>query len=176
MSPFANTHFEFSYPSPIIPAQSRLLVDRLIHQFMRDVGNFAEARAKNYAPRRSGNLQRNIARTPVRRQGGKWIVSGIAVGYGAPYAKWVEAGTGIWGPHRTPILPKQGNFLRFKAFDPKKRPGKRPFLFRHSVLGQVPQRFMLKAYMDTNRLYVPTRTQVLKNQIARALSSGRIRP
>lgn len=63
----------------------------------------------------------------------------VVVGSPLPYAEYVHRGTGIHGPHGTPIVPVTRRFLKFK---PK---GQRGYIFRRSVAGQRPQPFLADA-------------------------------
>jgi len=136
-------------------------VDLAYREAVRDILAYAEDRAKTYAPRRTGNLQRNIDSTRVIKTGGVCIGE-VHVKKTAPYAKWVESGTGMWGPYHMPIVPKTGNFLKFKW--------KGHTVYARSVKGQHGRHFMELAYQDTNRLYIPYRLQKLKREIGAALS------
>jgi hypothetical protein len=61
------------------------------------------------------------------------------VGSNVDYALHVEQGTGIYGPHGTPIVPVTKKFLRFK---PR---GSSVFVFTKSVKGMRPTRYLSKA-------------------------------
>lgn len=54
-------------------------------------------------------------------------------------ARWIHDGTGIYGPRRTPIVPKTATFLRFR---PK---GGRRVIYVRSVKGMRPNRFLADA-------------------------------
>jgi HK97 gp10 family phage protein len=152
------------------------VIRQFVENAMSDILNYAEAQAKANVNRRTGNLGRNIGRTPVRRVGNLyWGQTGagkVGVGKTAPYAKWVEAGTGIFGVFKHPIVPTTGNFLRWKVFDPNLAPRDRPYFYARSVKGQRPQRFMRRAYNETRTIYVPYRIQLLKAEIAAAVRSA----
>ena len=59
-----------------------------------------EARARKYAPVKTSNLA-NSGTSEVNADGSRATVSFIA-----PYAQYVHEGTGLYGPHRTKIIPK----------------------------------------------------------------------
>jgi HK97 gp10 family phage protein len=149
------------------------VIRQLVENAMSGILLYAEAQAKANVNRRTGNLGRNIGRTPVRRTGNLyWGQTGagkVGVGKTAPYAKWVEAGTGVFGVFKSRIVPTTGNFLKWKVFDPSLAPRHRPFMYAKSVEGQRPQRFMKRAYDETRTVYVPYRIQLLKNEIAAAI-------
>jgi hypothetical protein len=59
-----------------------------------------EARARKYAPVKRSNLA-NSGTSNVNAAGTVGTVAFIA-----PYAKYVHEGTGLYGPHKTKIVPK----------------------------------------------------------------------
>ncbi len=75
-----------------------------------------------------GSWASNMAGNPLLRKEGTLIRS-LSVGGGAnvnqvtatrvrygtqlPYAKWLQEGTGIYGPHQQPIVPTHGKVLAF---------------------------------------------------------------
>lgn len=74
------------------------------------------------------------------------------------HAKWVHNGTGIYGPHRSPIVPRTKPFLVFQ--------GKFGKIVTTSVRGQPAQPFLLNAYRIANRSYVPFRLMLLRGELA----------
>jgi hypothetical protein len=74
------------------------------------------------------------------------------------HAKWVHNGTGIYGPHRSPIVPTHKPYLVFQG-----RYGK---VVTRSVRGQPAQPFLLQAYRVANRSYVPFRLALLRGELA----------
>lgn len=74
------------------------------------------------------------------------------------HAIWVHDGTGIYGPHRSPIVPRRARYLKFEY---KGR------LWRlRSVRGQRPQPFLTDAFLVVNRTYVPARVELLRAELA----------
>jgi len=73
------------------------------------------------------------------------------------YAKWVHDGTGIYGPYKTPIVPRSAPYLKFRY---KGRLWRLP-----SVKGQKPQPFLREAYFIINRTFVPIRIEQLRTEI-----------
>ncbi|NMO00831.1 HK97 gp10 family phage protein [Gordonia sp. TBRC 11910] len=71
------------------------------------------------------------------------------VGSEEEYAKYVNDGTGIHGPHQTPIVPVSAKALKFRASmkGAQKRPSKdkRPWVFAKSVAGQKANPFLARA-------------------------------
>lgn len=166
----ARSEFRFSHDEIKIGNQrQQVAIDLLIREAMRDIMEYAESRAIAYAPERTGNLRRNIRSTNPRKVGGNYVAT-LGVGRGAPYGRFVEKGTGIFGVFRRPIVPKTGNVLVFREFNPRVRPGKERIIFARSVKGQEGQHFMGRAYKETNTFYVPSRLQLLKREIGEAIS------
>jgi hypothetical protein len=166
--------FSFTYRGRLLPTDEAP-INILIRRAMNDILDHAERTAKSYAPRRTGNLFRNIDHEGVSHTGSLWS-GGLVVKKSAPYAQWVESGTGIFGPHHTPIVPTTGNFLRFKVTNHYRGPRggahhEDVWVYRRSVKGQKAQRFMMRAYQDTNRYYAPARLRVLQREIAASFSN-----
>lgn len=67
----------------------------------------------------------------------------ITVGSPLPLAWWIEKGTGVYGPHHTPIVPISSTMLVF----PGNRGG---MVFAKTVQGQ-PARPFLKQSLETLR-------------------------
>lgn len=63
----------------------------------------------------------------------------VRIGTNVHYALWIHEGTGIYGPHRTRIVPRRARYLRFKA------KGMDRYIYRKSVKGIKPNRFLVKA-------------------------------
>lgn len=115
----------------------------------RQIANAAKARC----PVDDGRLRSSITHLVTARPGG-----GVIVQVGSPlaYARWRHEGTGIYGPHRTPIVPVTAKALKFKGsgrvIGPL-RPGQsRPsksnrggFIFRTSVKGSPGSPFLADA-------------------------------
>lgn len=70
------------------------------------------------------------------------------------YGIFVHDGTGIYGPRRSPIVPRTAPYLKFTI-------GNRTFRLK-SVKGQEPQPFMTEAFEIVDRTYVPARLEKLK--------------
>ncbi len=83
----------------------------------------------------TGRLRASIATTVVYRNGEPVVLIGTNV----RYARWVHDGTGIYGPHHTPIRPRQAKFLRFRP-----RGGGR-YVYARQVKGMRPNPFMRNA-------------------------------
>ena len=73
------------------------------------------------------------------------------------YAKWVHTGTGIYGPYKTPIVPRTAPLLVFKY--------KGRSWGLKSVKGQKAQPFLREAYFIINRTFVPIRIEQLRTEI-----------
>lgn len=76
----------------------------------------------------------------------------VTVGTPVHYAKYVHDGTGIHGPHGTPIVPVTAKALKFRYSGPggsKTTPKeKRGWVFAKSVKGQKPQPFLTDALRE----------------------------
>lgn len=74
------------------------------------------------------------------------------------HAIWVHEGTGIYGPHASPIVPRRAPYLRFRAY------GKRWKLA--SVKGQKAQPFLTEAFQFVDHAYVPLRIEQLHLEVS----------
>lgn len=140
-------------------------VEALVYAAVRDMLRYGEAQAKRNAPRKTGNLLRNIGIDGPHQEPGRATLRGVVgVRKTAPYAKWVEHGTGIFGVFKSRIYPKTGNLLVWKD----SLTGHTHFA--GSVKGQKGQHYMRSAYRDLKNVYVPARVQLLKKEIAAAIT------
>lgn len=109
-------------------------VERARRAGMVNIVMEVEARARKYAPVKTSNLA-NTGTSKVNADGTRGTVSFIA-----PYAKYVHEGTGLYGPHRTKIIPKGKKALYWPgAAHPVK-----------SVRGMKGNPFLLKAAQESN--------------------------
>jgi hypothetical protein len=106
--------------------------------------------AKEYAPVDEGRLRASITHIVTMTPNSAII----RVGSPLQYAKWIHEGTGIYGPHKTPIVPVTAKALKFRAgkmMGPlpagvKNLPkNKRGFVFAKSVKGVPPTPFLTNA-------------------------------
>jgi hypothetical protein len=95
-----------------------------------------EGGAKRGCPVDRGRLRASIQST-MPAQVGNLVVS--YVDSDVSYAKWVHEGTGIYGPHKTPIVPVTSPVL---VFQPKGAAG---FVFAKSVRGMRGRPFLTDA-------------------------------
>lgn len=86
---------------------------------LRDVGRFVRAKAAKYPTqnpdstyRRTGTLGRSIAVSDVQSSGKGLYVD---VGTNKHYARYVNDGTGIYGPKHQKIVPKTAKALAWRA-------------------------------------------------------------
>jgi HK97 gp10 family phage protein len=138
-------------------------VKLLIKETVEDIAAESASVAQFLAPKRTGNLAQNITSTRASIDpaiGGYSATAGVRKT--APYARWVEEGTGIFGPHGTPIVPKVGNFLIFKI-------GEKTIVTR-SVKGQKGQHYMRRAFVQTRDVYTPLRLKVLEAKIGNLIA------
>jgi hypothetical protein len=75
----------------------------------------------------------------------------------APYAGYVNRGTGIYGPKGQPIRPKNGQYLVFRAgrmIGPLQKgekhlaPGQRDLVFARQVKGSPANPYMIRAFQE----------------------------
>jgi len=138
-------------------AKKRVLVEHALE----DILDFAAERAQGHAPEWTGNLKRNIFAGEIVKRGFMYT-GNVSIAPGAPYAKWVESGTGIYGPFKIPIVPKTKKWLAWR--------GRYTGLMHHAraVKGQRGQHFMRDSVLETRRIYVPMRLKLLGEQIKQA--------
>lgn len=86
---------------------------------LRDAGHYVQAQAAKYPAKadstwykRTGTLGRSIAVGPVQVRGKGFSVE---VGTNKHYARYVEYGTGIYGPKGARIVPKTAKALAWKS-------------------------------------------------------------
>lgn len=91
------------------------------------------------APRVYGTLKRSIHAEITGELGGGFTGRVIQDSKVAKYGVWVHEGTGIYGPHGTPIVPVKAKMLRWKTRDGK-------VMVKRSVKGQKPNPYMKKAF------------------------------
>lgn len=125
------------------------------------IGNTAyrvEGDAEQNAPIDIGVLRGSINTDGPHKRGNDVMAS---VGTNVKYARYMEEGTGIYGPRRTPITPKNGKVLAWK------RNGK--WHFARSVKGVKPKRFFKRA-RDDNRGYFTDQMRGAMTAIVSALA------
>lgn len=127
----------------------------------KDIAEHFKGELVELAPRQTGNLQ-NAAyvHSPKFRHIGTasewWIEAGIDE-VKAPYAIFVEKGTGVYGPTGMPIEPKPGNVLHFML-------GGVPTWATHTR-GQPGQYYFRNAWLRTRYRYVPVKLYELKKEL-----------
>jgi hypothetical protein len=134
-----------------------LTLGHMIQDALDDVALFAEGEAKSHAPRKTGNLVRNIGRDRAEMTRPHHYSAAVGVARTAPYGIWVHEGTGLFGRMRRPIRPLVGNVL---AFDVMGRS-----VFARSVKGQRANPFMREAYRVTRDTYLPARMKRLAEEV-----------
>lgn len=138
-------------------------INLLLRDATHDIVEFHVREMARRAPHRTGNLARSAKferpRFVVLGTARKWHAEAYTDLRQAPYAMFVEEGTGIFGPRRDRIYARPGNVLAFEVG------GRR--LYRSSVAGMRPHPYMEEAYVVTRDLYIPFRVRVLEEEIAR---------
>jgi hypothetical protein len=125
-------------------------------QWGERIGRQIANRAKEYCPVDEGRLRSSITHLVTVNPGG-----GVTVRVGSPlaYARWRHEGTGIYGPHRSPIVPVTAQALKFRpsgrVLGPMPAGARRPsanrrgpFIFRKSVKGSPGSPFLTQALED----------------------------
>ena len=101
--------------------------------------------AKKECPVDEGALRSSISHVVMQSA----TTTTVVVGSELDYAAYVLEGTGIYGPHQTPIVPVSAKALKFRASmkGATKRPSKdkRPWVFAKSVQGQEANPFLARA-------------------------------
>jgi HK97 gp10 family phage protein len=115
------------------------------------------------APRRYGTLRRSIVSTPMEELGRLVLGKVIQDETVAHYGKFVEYGTGIYGPKGQPIRPRTAKVLAWK--DKSAPKGMR---FARSVKGMRPRPYMHPAF-EENKDKVKA---VLQEEIIKAIQGG----
>lgn len=103
-----------------------------------------EADAKRRVKVDQGRLRNSITHEFVEGTYGGMRVLIMRIGTNVEYARMVHDGTGIYGPHKSPIVPTHARVLRFKVRDGT-------IVYRLSVSGQKPNPFLADA-MDAARI------------------------
>lgn len=113
-------------------------------------------RAKEAAPRAQGTLSGSINASPVKKSGGDYLST---VGTNVEYAPHQEYGTGIYGKHGRPIVPKRKKVLAWK------NGGK--WIVARQVKGVRPKKFMQKGLE-----FLQSRQSSITKELADDIRSG----
>lgn len=141
---------------------------------LSDTARYVRAKAAKYPPKansasykRTGTLGRSIAVGRVQEGPG---YASVDVGTNLHYARYVEEGTGIYGPKKAPITPKNAKALAWRSLGKPTGPGARLIAsgmksrkgklksnrakdvymnFAKSVKGMQPWHYMEKAFKAT---------------------------
>lgn len=103
---------------------------------VRRVRDAARSNLRRRSARSTGKIERSIRMVTGQARDGTLVGQ---VGSDLREAEWVERGTGIYGPHKTPIVPRRG---RFMVFTPR---GSQVQVFARSVRGQPGKHFLRDA-------------------------------
>lgn len=121
-----------------------------------------EGEAKALVAVRTGDTRRSITSRVVPLGAG---VEGI-VGTNKKHAPYLEHGTGIYGPHKTPIVPVTKKALAWKGRDGAT-------IVRRSVKGMVARPFLKPAFDHKVRTVENYFRQALYNVVRRLAQGGR---
>jgi HK97 gp10 family phage protein len=138
-------------------------LDRLTRETVEDLAEFAADRIREHAPFDSGNLWLAIYNTRAVRNRATGIFHAEAGvdEQKAPYAWFVEAGTGIYGPTGNIIEAGEGNIFAVLKDPDAGRDDGDPYVYFKSSEGQPAQEFVEKAYEETDP-YVDARLEILR--------------
>lgn len=115
-------------------------------RFVNKIGRRVVNQAKRNARVDDGQGRQSIDHTVT--VAGKKII--MRAGSPLKYMYWQHEGTGIYGPHRTPIVPVSRKFLRFEVKSGKLAKGRRPVIFAKSVKGVQGDKFLVRAFKDVS--------------------------
>ena len=105
----------------------------IVHRGARTVGTAVQAAATQLAPVDTGRLRQSGDTEVITKQD----AAVARVAFSARHALWVHEGTGIYGPRRTPIVPRRARVLSWRD----RRGGWR---YARSVKGIRPRRFLTR--------------------------------
>lgn len=134
--------------------------ERSAKEVLRDTLFHLEMNAKISTPQRTGNLMRSISKEGPTSLGDGHFVGSVSAGGAAtaPYAVYVEKGTGIYGDKHVPIRAKTGNMLVWEEHGNT--------VFTRQVKGQKGQEYMQKAFIETRDVYLPARAMEESKKLA----------
>jgi hypothetical protein len=132
-------------PMPPVGLAERILL-RDLNLHITYIQKKARGFLRDHTPFESGYMMHHIKSWGTRMGslgGFSFYLGWRASDFGRkPYAKWVNYGTGIFGVHKSPIVPRRAKMLAWESDGGFKRA---PF-----VLGQKPQMMLEKATEDWN--------------------------
>ncbi|GAB4514033.1 MAG: hypothetical protein Kow0047_25750 [Anaerolineae bacterium] len=180
-------------------SQLRNIIRSEIEACLKDSARYVRSKAAKYPPqnpqstyRRTGTLSRSMAISRPRFEGRRAY---IEVGTNVPYARYVEFGTGIYGPKKQPIRPvraralawhvtgsrigRAGNLPRLliasgvtrrRGRTARYRPRDIYLVFARSVRGFPGWHFMQRAFeVPDSRRYFQSRLQLAVKRIGERL-------
>lgn len=124
-----------------------------------EIGEHMQSLAQRYAPRRTGNLIGAINYSVYDNIGDDFFAVVSIDEARAPYASYVESGTGIYGPRRAPYTGHHGNMMYFYS----ERFGR--IITKRVIQGQKGVHFMERAWLETETTYVPMRLARLEAEL-----------
>lgn len=130
-------------------------IHKLLVGALEDIQERIYDTARHLAPEDTGILKREgIGKTPIRRIAPNIWRGTVGLKREPFYGIFVHDGTGIYGPRKSPIVPRTAPYLKFTI-------GDRTFRLK-SVRGQEAQPFVTEAYRIVNDTYVPFRVEELR--------------
>lgn len=135
---------------------------RLLRDTIEDIADEIETLAKEKVPVDGGVLRQHpVDRRDLKRRvqgpGGLVVKTELSVPSEPKYAKWVHDGTGIYGPHGTPIVPRKAPFMVF-SIDGK-------WFRKREVKGQQAQPYLREALEEASHTIIPIRLAELRARL-----------
>lgn len=150
-----------------------------IRRLLTELGMYTEFAAKGFVNHRTANLAQNIHFEGVTEEGKGNFHAVVGVRKTAPYARWVEEGTGLYSAAPHWIFPKQGNFMAWEERGSFATPYAGRYvthyklisksaaflIVAHRVRGQKGQHYMKRAFEAMEETYLPGRLAALSEAI-----------
>jgi hypothetical protein len=149
-------------------------------KLLMDLGKYVHSKATIYPPPSGGNYKRTLTLggsitvdAPVMQASGSYI----EVGTNLKYARYVEEGTGLYGPKGARIYAKPGKVMAWPAIGAKGgKKGKKGkgggMIFARSTKGMPGWHYMKKAFQHpSTEAYFKARSAAMFGELQKALDS-----
>jgi len=155
------------------PMQSHLR--RIVREATEDVAKFAANRAEELAPVGKTSVLKNSIYSTRASKDIAATFEAVA-GVRAPYADWVNRGTGLHGPFHTVITPRRAKRMKVPLTDVPffKGPKRDGFAFLKKSMGQRGSHFQDKA-VELTEDWIPSRLRQLEAEWAAFRIASRTR-
>jgi hypothetical protein len=134
--------FEFDNEEDFGGFMDNAKADLIIREWVHGIADFAEDAFYRHTPYSSGRMLNAITQGRVNKTPYGYTVNigiapifGLKYGESPEYPRFVEEGTGIFGPRGKAIMPQNGNVMAFEKLG-------EGTVFTRWVEGQKPQSFM----------------------------------